>query len=316
MTLQLTDIKISTVLPEIPTDLPVYLVRAASLEERQPAIQFFQELLQLEELVPVDEPDSLCYMGPDGEIQFYRPSGSLWVEDTRADKGYPDERRPWKVVEVPDENDPNNSKLVLIESDENRLARQAGELFEEAGLISSEASFAGVALDQVAQLDAEGKEVGRFVGKANARFLYCLDGVEVDGPGAKTYAFYNPGTERHTLTSIYHAWREVKDKRKIGMARIDEILERTLVQDPELRLYHQRGSSIELQQVDLVYLALGPDIHQDYVFPTLRVDGNVMFKSPSPEREGFEFSRFYHAATPQDYATSKLYAHYLVEQLG
>ena len=82
-TLELTDIQISTELPEIPAELPVYSVRAASLEERQPAIRFFQDLLMLGKLVPVDEEASLYYEGTDGAIQFYRPSVSLWVENLK-----------------------------------------------------------------------------------------------------------------------------------------------------------------------------------------------------------------------------------------
>lgn len=307
---QLMDIKINAKLPEIPAELPVYLVRAASLEERQPAIRLFQELLKLENLVAVNDEDSLYYESADGEIQFFRASGSLWSETTRADDQYSDERRPWKVVKAADPSDPTNSRLVLIESEAKLLAKQAEELFMEAGLLSPEAFFAGVNLDQVAKLDAEGKEIERSAGQANVRFLYRLDEIEVDGPGAKTYAFYDPGT----FVGAYHAWRPVKDMRKVKISSINEILDCCLMHDTELQLYLQRGSQIALQQVDLVYWAMRPEANQDYVFPALRVDGSVVFTESLNEPEGFEFSRLYNAAMPQQYAASQIYADYLVKQ--
>ena len=316
MALQLSDIKISVKLPEIPSDLPVYVVHAASLEEREPAIRFFRKLLRLQNVVPLDESDSLCLAGDSGEIDFYRASGSLWLEDFGADAGYADERRPWNVVEVPDKSVPQGNKLGLSEPEAARLGGQARKMFTKAGLMSSEAFFAGVELEQVSEFDAQGKEVGRFVGKACVRFLYRLGGIEVDGPGAKTYAFYNSGRDWPRLSGAYHSWREVKEKREIRLAGIDQILERTVVQDPELRLSRRRIRSIELCQVDLVYLALGPETYQQYVFPALRVDGRVLLEASSQEREGFEFSRFYHAATREDYAASQLYAGYLAEQLA
>ena len=85
------------------------------------------------------------------------------------------------------------------------------------------------------------------------------------------------------------------------------------MRDPELQLYHRRGSTISIVEVDLCYWALQPDINQDYIFPTLRVEGSVVFENSSKEPEGFEFSRYYNAVEPQEYAKSKIYAHYLFE---
>ncbi|THB74035.1 MAG: hypothetical protein D3926_22730 [Desulfobacteraceae bacterium] len=310
----LMDIRINTKLPKIPPVLPVYLVRAVSLEERQQAIGLFRELLKLDKLVMIDSEDSLYYQGSDGEIQFFRASGSIWADTARADEKYPDECRPWKVMEVKDKNDPENSNLVLVKAEEKRLAKQSEQLFKEAGLLSAEAFFSGVTLDQVAKLDEKGKQTERAVGEANARFLYRLDGIEVDGPGAKTYAFYNPGKNSHQFTGAYHAWRPVKDKRKVKMEKIEEILDQTLMQDPELKMYGTCGSAISIQKVDLCYWALQPDVNQDYIFPTLRVEGNVVYENSSKEPEGFEFSRYYNAVAPQEYARSQIYAHYLVER--
>jgi hypothetical protein len=84
-----------------------------------------------------------------------------------------------------------------------------------AGLLSAQARFSSVTLDQVAKLDAKGQEIERGVGEASVRFLYRLESIDVAGPGAKSYAYFNPGADAPKFVSAYHAWRPVKDSRCI-----------------------------------------------------------------------------------------------------
>lgn len=316
MTFRLKDIEVNARLPEIPADLPVFTARAATLEERRPALELLRSRLKLDGLQTVDDDDSLYFENAAGEIQFYRASGALWAENTLADAAFPDERRPWNVVEASNSESPDESRLVLVQSEADRLAKQSGDMFEEAGLLSPDAHFAGVSLDQVAKLDAQGKEIARAAGLANARFLYRLNDLDVDGPGAKTYAFFNPGADAPTLTGAYHAWRPPTGKRKVKLRRLDEIMERTIVRDPGLRAHHKRGGVIELHKVDLVYWAFRPEINQDYIFPVLRVHASVAYKDAANVREGFGFSRCYNAVTQRDCAAAQIHAHYLVDKSG
>ena len=52
MTLKLSDIEITAKLPELMRSMPVYKVNSASLNERQPAIELFQDILHLGKAVP------------------------------------------------------------------------------------------------------------------------------------------------------------------------------------------------------------------------------------------------------------------------
>lgn len=315
MKIKLSDIDIVAKVPEVPSVMSVFEVKTPTFEERRKAIDFFTEILELGEIVPVDVQDSLHLVSKQGEIQFYKPSGSIWINNTILDDKYPDERRDWNVIETQDRDDPNNSKLVLVESEQEKLYAQANELFKRANILVKEAYFSGVDLDQVAQLDDNGKEVGRFAGEANVKFLYKLDDIQVDGPGAKSYAFYNPGMDKHELNGIYHAWREVVGVRKISMLSMEETIEKTIAQDRELVLYNEKQYSIRLTEIKLVYFSLPPFKYQNYIFPAFRVIGAAIPKDKKYRHEGFEFSRFYNAAPSESYAKADIYADYLVTRL-
>ena len=314
MSLKLTEIEISAKLPKINRSMPVYKVKRVSLDERQQAIKQFQEILHIGKVLPVDMQDSLHLANKAGEIQYYRSSGALWVHSFVADDKYPDERRPWKVEQIKDDEDPENSKLVLSKEEQKKLAERTEELFEKTKLLSKQAYFSGVELDQVTRLDEKGKEVERFSGEANVRFLYKLDDIPVEGGGAKSYAFYNPGESEHELTGIYHCWRETVDARTIQMVTIEEILERAISQDRELVFHHKKRSLIQLNQVELVYFTMPPYKYQDYAFPSIHIIGSVIPEDKELRKRGFEFARFYNAAAPESYAKAELYADYLLSR--
>ncbi|MGE3266994.1 MAG: hypothetical protein AB7I51_17455 [Methylocystis sp.] len=150
-------------------------------------------------------------------------------------------------------------------------------------------------LDQVAKLDAKGREIERGVGEASARFLYRLETIDVAGPGAKTYAYFNPGADAPKFVSAYHAWRPVKDSRGVRVTSVDEILERTVLHDPQIQFADKRGDRIELRKIDLAYWALHPDAAQSYVYPVLLVDG-VIFSMA--QRSGAKRLNFRAPTTP------------------
>jgi len=141
-------------------------------------------------------------MSENGMIQYYRPSGAIWAHNATADDQYPDESRPWKIETVKDPEDPENLKMVLKAKEEKQLLKTTHELLKRANLLSEQAYFDGVKLDQVAKLNEKGTEVDHFPGEATARFLYKLDGVPVDGAGAKSYAFFNPGDSDPELKDL------------------------------------------------------------------------------------------------------------------
>lgn len=315
MSLKLSEIEIKTKLPQINRSMPVYKVKCASLDERQQIMKQFQEIMQMGEIAPVDMQDSFHLANKNGEIQYYRSSGALWIHSFVADDKYPDERRPWRVEQVKDEADPENSKFVLTPEVQKILVRQTDALFEKTKLRSKQAYFSSVDLDQVSRLDEKGKEVERFPGEANVKFLYKLDDIPVEGGGAKSYAFYNPGRNEHELSGLYHCWREIVDARTIQMVPIEEILEKAISQDRELAQYPKKQYLIKFNQIKLVYFTMPPYNYQDYVFPALHVIGSVIPKDTGAKDTGFEFARFYNAALPESYIKAELYANYLMGRL-
>lgn len=315
MTIKLSDIDIVAKIPELASTMPVFEVERSSFEERKKAIDFFAEILELGKTVPVHVQNSLHLVSKRGEIQFYKPSGSIWISNTILDDKYKDERRDWNVIEIKDPDDPGNSKLVLVETERKKLSEQTKELFQKADILTEEAYFCDVELDQVAQLDNEGKQIGLFAGEATVKFLYKLDGIQVDGPGAKSYAFYNPGMREHELSGIFHAWRKVVGIRKISMPGTEEAIQRVIAQDRELILYKEKQYSIKITDINLVYFSLPPFKYQDYIFPAFRIIGSAVPKDKDRKHEGFEFARFYNAAPPESYAKADIYADYLATRL-
>jgi len=306
----LHDIKIMAELPDVPKRMSVFTVRAASLDERRNAVDILRNELELGELHTVDVMDSLHFVSKNGEIQYYRPSGALWARNVAADELYEDEMRPWKTEAVEEKD--GNIALVLPKSTEEELTREARSLFEKAGLLGEHAYFLDISLEQIVNLDEKGKEIERFPGEAIVRFLYKLDNVNVNGGGAKSYAYYNPG-DKGGLVGIFHSWREIVDTCSVQTIKIKEVINTVIAEDKEVRLYHERGYTVELTEMELVYYSLPPFMYQEYVFPALRVIGSVFpGTSENEKRQGFEFARYFHVVSAEEYAKAGLYADYLI----
>jgi hypothetical protein len=314
MTLKVDDLIISVKLPDMRKDMPVFKVRGASLDERRPAIEVFRDSLDLGELAVAEFGDSLHFFSRVGEVQFYRPSGAIWARNAAADEAFDSEIRPWKTEETADPEDETIRKLVLPESLSQDLAGQSQAILEKAGLSSKHAFFAGVELEQIAELDEEGTQVGQFAGEATVRFLYKLEDVAVNGAGAKSYVYFNPGDKGPSTVGAFHAWRETVETTTVQMPPPEAALDVSLTKDAELNLYHERGHNIELTAVDLVYYTLPAFAFQDLVFPALRVVGWI-YEQLDEGKEGFEFARFFHATPTEEYARSGLFADYLARPL-
>lgn len=315
MTIGLSNLNIEAELPEIEPKMKVHTVVGATMEERRQAIDFFQETLNLNKLYPVDVQDSIHLMSENGMIQYYRPSGAIWAHNATADDQFPDERRPWKIETIKDPDDLENLKMVLQPEQEKQLLKSTEELFKRADLLSDQAYFAGVELDQVAKLNKKGTVVDHFPGEATARFLYKLDGVPVDGAGAKSYAFFNPVDDGSELTGVFHCWRKIKQSKDVRMFGIEEALEGALSQDRELALYYKRDALIKISKVELVYMSLPPHKFQDYIFPALRTLGSVIPERGEKTTDAFGFAKFYNAIPAEHYAKADLYADYLFARL-
>lgn len=313
MTLKVDDLVISAKLPDMRKDMPVFRVRSAPLDERRGAIEMFGDHLDLGKLSVIEIDDSLHFFSKTGEVQFYRPSGAIWARNTAVDEAFDSEIRPWKTEETADEDEEIRT-LVLPRSMSKEIAEQSQAIIEKAGLSSKHAFFAGVELDQIAELDEEGKQVGHFAGEATVRFLYRLEDIAVDGAGAKSYFYFNPSDRRPVMVGSFHVWRDIVDAKAVRIRHPEAALDIALTKDEELSLYHERGHRIELTAVDLVYYTLPAFAYQELVFPALRVVGRV-FQESKRGNEGFEFARFFHAIPAEEYARADLFADYLAMPL-
>jgi hypothetical protein len=311
MAVKMDDLVISADLPEPREEMPVFTVRSASLKERQGAIDLLGKRLDLGELATAEIEESLYFVGKAGEVQYYRPSGALWARNAAAGRAFDSEVRPWQDLEKAGEKD---QKLVLPAPAAKELAEQARAVMEEGGLSSKHAFLAGVELEQVAVLNPEGEEEGPQAGEAIARFLYRLEEVLVDGGGAKSYFYFNPGDRGAAMVGAFHAWRDVVDARAVTVPKPEAMLDVALAEDPELGLYLERGQKVELRAIDLVYYALPAFMHQELVFPALRVVGSVAVEGEK-DGLGFEFARYFHAVPSEAYAHADFYATYLAAPL-
>jgi len=317
MALNVKDIEDKVKLPEIPQLMPIFKVRAASLDERKNAIEIISNECKLGDVSYTAKlEDSLHFISKQGVLQYYRPSGALWARNVATDESFKDERRPWKTEKVPDEEDKQDFRLVLPESTEKELAKKTQALFGEAKLLGKQAYFSDVSLEEISKLNEEGKEIERFPGEATVRFLYKLEGVKVDGAGAKSYAYFCPINNKPELIGIFHSWRDVVDSRSVRMLKIEEIFDKVINKDRELALYSKKGYEIKLTKMELVYYSFPPFDDQEYVFPAFRVNGFVVPKPlKNEDRKGFVFARYFHAVAAEEYAKAGLYVDYLITRL-
>jgi hypothetical protein len=190
-----------------------------------------------------------------------------------------------------------------------QLIGQARELLEATGLIGREAlSGESVALDQVARLDAKGKEIAFGAGQATVRLSYAVEGLPVAGAGGKSLVFADPGGSQARITGAFHAWRNLRGARTVKLPPVEQALAVGLLSDPELELYGKAGHTIRVTRLDLAYLALPAFLRQSHLFPAFQVEGTV---SKGKRGAGFNFARYHHAAPPKAYAAADLYGPYL-----
>jgi len=315
MKINMNDIEIVSKIPRLPSSLPVFRTKKATLNDRKHAIEILSEELKLSKLHAIEVEDSIHMLSKEGELQYYRPSGALWARNIAVDTKFEDERRSWKTEKVPDEENKEDFKLILPKTIERQLVEKTQSLFKRTELIGKHAYFADVSLEQISEFDEKGKEINRFAGEATVRFLYKLNEIKVDGGGAKSYTYFYPNEEENDLVGIYHAWREIIDSRSVKLLKIEEAIERALSRDGELTLYHEKKHKIQLRKIELIYYALPPSRYQEFVFPAMRIIGSVTPISKNADRNGFEFARYYHIVHPDEYVKAEFYAHYLISRL-
>jgi hypothetical protein len=291
---------IRAALPNVPAALPVFEVKSATLSERERAIELFKRKFRVVEPKCVRVETSLRYWGGNSEVEFYRPSGSLWARDYGATRDYKDERRPWEKTRTLRTD--AGPVVALDETTEKQVAERARSLFEEAGIRSEYAYLADVSVNQVHMLSPDGRKE-LFPGEATARFLYRFGETRVAGPGAKGYAFFHAPDK---MAGIYHAWRDVVKEHRIRAVSAEAALEFWWRGDREILGSLRRGARVEITTVELVHYARSPSKVQDYLFPAFRVVGSIL--DGKDRLEGAEFARFCHIVPPQEYAKANLYA--------
>lgn len=312
MALTLNDLDFKVRFPELPRSMPLFKTEAPSQEKRGRAVEVLRKTFKLDDVRPVELPDSVVFAGKRGEVEYFHASGALWSLNTEADAMAENEFRKWSgLTESEDDND---IVLSLDPRASKRLLGQAKELLGEAELASDVMTSGRVVLDQVSELSEKGEILTRGAGSATAQFGYAMEGVPVLGAGAKSLIFAEPDPERGqpTMIGLFHAWRPVVGSTKLSMTPVEDALAVGLLQDPELGLYRERGHRIEITHLAFAYLALPATVRQTYLFPVFQVEGRVHNPDDEEEGDGFFFGRYHHAAGPDQYHKADVFADYLV----
>ena len=141
----------------------------------------------------------------------------------------------------------------MLKETEQDLIEKSNTIFEKSKLLGKEAFFSDVSLEQISKLDEKGNEIDTIAEEATVRFLYKLNGIMVDGGGAKSYAFFNPAEKENGLIGIYHAWREITDSIKIRTRTIKEVVESAL------KNYEEYRTTLEFKEIgrDLILIGSG-----------------------------------------------------------
>ena len=305
MALKLTDLEIKTKLPAVPQTLPVFGLVAPSFEERRPAIARLGEQLKLGALRPVAFEHGTVLASPRGEVTFFDASGAVLARDATANQGAENEFRKWDGLV---DTKVDGFRSALTPDAGKKLIAQARELLQPLRLIGAEVASESVQLEQVAQLDAKGKEIAHGAGQATIKFLYAVGGIPVRGAGAKTLAFAVPAAGQARIAGMFHAWRTVGQATTVRLGSVEESLSVGLLTDPELERYHAAGHRIQITRLEFVYLALPAFMRQSQLLPAFQLEGTV---SEGKLGISFQFGRFHHAASPRAYAAADLFGPYL-----
>jgi hypothetical protein len=305
MALKLNDLDIRTNLPVLPPSLPVFALEVPTLDERRASIGRLGERMKLGALRTVELEHGVVMASKQGDITFFRASGAVWARDAMATKGATDELRKWDGLV---ETTTDGQRMALNPDASKKLLAQTRELLEPLELIGKEVASEAVQLDQVAQLDAKGKEIAHGAGQATIKFQYAVGGVPVRGAGAKTLAFAEPVAGQPRFSGVFHAWRTIGKEAAVKLTTIEEALGVGVLTDPELGKYQAAGHRIQLTRLELVYLALPAFMRQSHLLPTFQMEGTV---SEGPRGISFHFARFHHAVPPRIYAAADLYGPYL-----
>lgn len=304
MPIKITDIEFKAKLPALPSSLPVFALDAPSFEERRASIAQLSDRMKLGTLRPVELEHGTVMAGKQGDVTFFHASGAVWARNATVGRGATDEMRKWDGLV---ETKTDGQRMALNDDMSKRLITQARELLGPLGL-GKEVASESVQLDQVAQLDAKGKEVAHGAGQATVKFGYAVGGVPVRGAGAKSLAFAEPESSEVRFGGAFHAWRPTGKDSTLKLAGVEEALGVALLKDPELDRYSAAGHKIVITQLDFVYLALPAFMRQSHLFPAFQVEGTV---SEGKLGISFHFARFHHAAAPKAYAAADLYGPYL-----
>jgi hypothetical protein len=292
-------------IPEMPTSIPVFVLSAPSLDDRQPAINRLVKHLNLGELRRADFDHAVIMANPHGDIHYFHASGAVLARNATAARDQKEELRRWKGLH---DSKTGGNRITLSPEASKKLIAQAQELLEPIGLIGKEKTTSMVQLQQVAQLDGSGKEVRYGAGRATVKFGYAVRGMQVLGAGAKTMAFAEPVDGTPHITGGFHVWRTLGQATDIKLSGLEAALGVGLLNDPELNSYHLAGHRIQITRLEFGYLALPAFMRQSHLFPAFQIEGMV---TEGKRGIGFSFGRYHHAVPPKSYAGSGLYGQYL-----
>lgn len=311
MALKFNDLKFKTRLPKIPKSMELLEVRAASFEERLWSIDTLGRRLELGKLSSAEVPHGYIFASKRGEVEFFRASGSVWASNTAEEAKFEHEERRWKGVTESGRGAKRSFKLDRDTA--ASLSKSSQEFLKQIGLQREEAEKPSIQLDQWAHIDPKGKEIKRGAGPATVKFGYKIEGFPAIGPGAKTLVFAEPVDGRPWISGVFHAWRDIVGSRRLRMPSIEDSLRIGLLHDPELVAYGKQKCRISITRIDFGYIGLPAFVEQRYMFPAFEVEGKV--EHAEDKRKSFAFGRYFHAASPKQYAKTDAVAHYLMEAL-
>lgn len=320
MAMTLRSLDFTSRLPTIPSALPIFNLSAPDFEERKPTIARLAEHLKLGALRTVELDHARIMASERGDIHFFPASGGLWARDATVGQAAPNELRKWDGLV---DTQVDGHRMALTPDAAKRVLGRADKLLRDLGLVGREVASQTLQLDQVAQLDAKGRQIDHGAGQATVKYQYAVEGLPIRGAGAKTLLFAEPGAgsgdeagseaesearSEAGISGIFHAWRPISGAGKLAMTSLEEALGIGLLADPELEQYSIAGHRIQVSRLELVYLALPVFMRQTHLFPMFQVEGVV---SEGPKGIRFHFGRFHHAATPRAYADAGAFASYL-----
>jgi len=193
----------------------------------------------------------------------------------------------------------NDAKLGTEQKAENLPSRdeaveKAKAFLEAQGMMHNDMFLADVSYFESAKYDSQSKTIEEGKSAIKVGFGFSLEGMKVEGPGAKASVVFGANSE---IIGFSWIWRKMKPYKKVKIISPDEALAKFKRRwpaegDPEQMKQAATNTRVNIKDVRLTYFAEPGCIPQMHVKPVYIFEGDYVVTRGTGENAVQEGDRF------------------------